>query len=324
MRNIEQEQEQVNSLRPTGVYSYVDNVQMWLRVPLGPRQRRWLQNRCDCYLDDQPARFNPRYRQRVQMRQPDESVLGWIAEQPGAYVNRLELALDLVFASEEEKEQAEAFIRKHLVKNHRGKQEIQLQGGTTTMYLSARNAANNLVTYGNRECRVTGEVNCLHIEWRKRGIAALRQENISAKNLNEIDHRDFWQRKLLLYVINPNKLGREYRKVYPERRHRRKDQLLTQGSYNVEKRTGQTLIKVIGVRKGVESTQAVIDAFRGKLKVRKCSERVEVKHLLPSQENENLSEEVETVDEMRMEIDGMRMEIDGRLQSTGNEDIRVF
>jgi hypothetical protein len=291
VRSIRQDRRAVNSrllasrIRPVGVYCYTDNVQVWLRELLSSRQRRWLQNRCDCFVDDQPARFDPRYRQRVQIRQPPETVLGWIAQRRDAYVNRLELALDLVFATEQEKEEAETFIRKHLVKNHRGKQEIQLQGGTTTMYLASPGAANNIVTYAGRECRITGEINCLHIEWRKCGGAALRQEGISAKNLNDIDHRDFWQRKLLLYAINPSKLGRQYRKVYEGRRHRRRDQLITRGSlnYNVEKRMGQTIIKAIGVKKGIESTQAVIDAHRGKkLNVRKSLERIEVKHLLPS------------------------------------------
>jgi hypothetical protein len=290
MRSIRQDRPAVNScllatrIRPISRDGYIDNVQVWLMEPLGPRQRRWLQNRCDCFVDDQPARFDPRYRQRVQIRQPPETVLEWIAQQPHAYVNRLELALDLVFATEQEKEEAETFVRKHLVKNHRGNQEIQLQGGTTTMYLASPGAANNIVTYGGRECRITGEINCLHIEWRKRGGAALRQEGITVKNLNDIDHRDFWQRKLLLYAINPSKLGREYRKVYEGRRHRRRDQLITHGSlnYNVEKRMGQTIIKAIGVEKGIEGTQAVIDAHRGKkLNVRKSLERIEVKHLLP-------------------------------------------
>jgi hypothetical protein len=231
VRSIKQGRSAVNSrllasrIRPVGVYCYIDNVQVWLREPLGPRQRRWLQNRCDCFVDDQPARFDPRYVQRLQIRQPPETVRKWITQRRDAYVNRLELALDLVFASEREKEEAETFIRKHLVKNHRGKQDIRLQGGTTTMYLAAPEAANNIVTYGDQECRITGEINCLHIEWRKRGGAAVRQEGITTKNLNDIDHRDFWQRKLLLDNINARKLGREYRKIYEGRRHRRRDQV---------------------------------------------------------------------------------------------------
>jgi hypothetical protein len=295
VRSIKQGRSAVNSrllasrIRPVGVYCYIDNVQVWLTEPLGPRQRRWLQNRCDCFVDDQPAPFDPRYRQRVQIRQPPETVLEWIVQQADAYVNRLELALDLVFASEREKEEAETFIRKHLVKNHRGKQDIRLQGGTTTMYLAAPEAANNIVTYGDQECRITGEINCLHIEWRKRGGAAVRQEGITTKNLNDIDHRDFWQRKLLLYNINARKLGREYRKIYEGRRHRRRDQVYSWDSfsYNVEERIGKTIVKEVGLNKGVESVQAVIDAYRGRgLNVRKTLERIEVKHLLPGRRAE--------------------------------------
>jgi hypothetical protein len=303
VENIKHDRTAVNSrflargIRPSGVYNYIDNGQVWLREPLGARQRSWLESRSECHVDDRPAQFDPRYRQRLQIRQPPPEVLKWIAEQPGAYVNYLELALDLVFATEQDKDEAEAFIRKHLVKNHRGKQEIQQQGGTTTMYLASPEAANNIVTYGDQECRITGEINCLHIEWRKRGAAALRQEGITAKNLNDIDHRGFWQRKLLLYAINPTKLGREYRKVYEGRRHRRRDQVINCGkfTYNVEKRIGQTIIKAIGVNKGIESVQAVVDAYRGKkLNVRKSPERIEVSNLLPRREERKIASEVET------------------------------
>ena len=293
-------------VRPIAIYAYFDVIQVWLERPVSERDYRWLKSQCgkrDCHRFDGTAAFDPRYQQRLQLRQPTKPAQQWIANRGDAYLNRAEYALDWVFASEAEKQQAETLFRRYFVKHHRGKQEMFYQ--STTQYLASREAANNIVCYGDKNCRITGELHCLHIEWRKQGAAALLRAGITAQSLIQFDHRAFWKEKLLLYAINPGKLGREYRKRYESgyrnKRYcyRKSDRIISFGSfaYNQDREMGLRLQKLIAnmmwVEKGCNqmSTQAVIDAYRGKgLKVAKALEQIDVSHLLPEEELPDLDD----------------------------------
>ena len=287
------------NIRPVAIYHYVDALQVWLKQPLTRRQYNWLKRRCDFDPFDGPATFDPQYVQRLQIRQPSDEVLQWIAYRCDAYLNRAEFALDWVFGSEEEKEQAQDFLRRYFIKRHRGKQEISYYGGSNSQYLASRTAANVPVNYGDKECKLTGELHCLHIEWRKQGAEALRRRGITVRDLVNFNHRAFWKRRLLLYAIDPSKLGKEYRKAYRSgfrntRYQRRKtDRIIRFGSfsYNEDREMGLRLQKLIKTKQwnetGVKqaSVQAILDAYRGKkLKVGKALREIDVSHLLSGEE----------------------------------------
>jgi hypothetical protein len=76
-------------------------------------------------------------------------------------------------------------------------------------YDAARSAPNRIVVYSEDFTRITGEPDCLHIEWRTTRARATRAVGInSPRDLLGFDHRGFWQKRLLLYDVDRGKLGR--------------------------------------------------------------------------------------------------------------------
>ena len=56
---------------------------------------------------------------------------------------------------------------------------------------------------------MTGELNCLHLEWHLNGVRAVWNAGIlSGADLLKWDHRAFWNKRLLLYEIEPWRLGK--------------------------------------------------------------------------------------------------------------------
>ena len=111
---------------PLAVYSYFDKVQCWVQRPIDSRTRTWLQNHCGrggVYLQNGPARFDARYRQRVELRQPDEQARQWVAGRDDALVNRAEMALDLLFACPADRDGASGFLHRHIVRRWHGKKQ---------------------------------------------------------------------------------------------------------------------------------------------------------------------------------------------------------
>jgi hypothetical protein len=81
-----------------------------------------------------------------------------------------------------------------------------------TRYDAARSARNNIVLYRQKFCRITGELHCVHLEWRARGRVTLRRLGINtAKDLFNFDHRAFWQKRMLLIDFQTQRLGRAFR-----------------------------------------------------------------------------------------------------------------
>jgi hypothetical protein len=117
--------------RPIAIYAYFDLIQVWRREPLDDATYSWLAKQCShLYFENKPARHDYRLRQRVEMKRLSESALRWLVAQEDAYLNRLEIALDLQFLHEEDRDEAFVFIHHHFIRNHRGhKQQIVLLRG---------------------------------------------------------------------------------------------------------------------------------------------------------------------------------------------------
>jgi hypothetical protein len=99
---------------------------------------------------------------------------------------------------------------------HGRKQNIRIVKTSTeenrpsgTRYDAARSAANVIVVYGQSHSRITGELNCLHLEWRVSGLNSVRNAGIrSGWDILDFDHNQFWRKRLLLYDVDRERLGR--------------------------------------------------------------------------------------------------------------------
>jgi hypothetical protein len=209
---------------PRAVEPYFDLIQVWRREPLDDATRAWLSGQCrHLYLKNGAAQFDSRLRQRVDMKGLSEAGLTWLIAQKDAFLNRLEIALDLHFDDEDARDSTFEFFHRHLVRRHlRRTQEVRCYRGdgqtpcreyhpslAQTRYDASRSAPNRIVNYKQESSRITGEVtSLLHLEWRVNGVRTLGRLGIeSVVDLGKFDHRRFWAHRLRLVDISSERLG---------------------------------------------------------------------------------------------------------------------
>jgi hypothetical protein len=187
--------------KPRSVIPYFDKLQIWLQDPAADGDLVRAARGCGrggLYHEEKPARFDANFRQRIELRQPTEAGLLWVARHNDALMNRLEVALDYVFDCQSDRDTAFDFFHRYLVRRWHGKkQKIKLVRGcqkkhngkrkasevvgeaeeAETRYDAAR-AANKTISYREGFSRATGELHCLHLEWHLNGVRSLRSAGI--------------------------------------------------------------------------------------------------------------------------------------------------
>ena len=138
--------------------------------------------------------------------------LVWIASRDDAYVNQVEVALDYIMASARDQDRLWDFLHRCWVRRWHGKQQIQKchPGSKATRYDSvARKPGHHTDFYKDKVSRISGEANCLHLEWKANGRRAVQGIGIESGNdLVSFDHHRFWNRRLLLLDLDVERLGR--------------------------------------------------------------------------------------------------------------------
>jgi hypothetical protein len=152
----------------------------------------------------------------------EQTQLRWVASRDDAYINRAEITLDYCFNNGAERDDAFDHLDRHIVRGWHGRRQLikkfnsdkgRLRKGGQTRYDAGRSAPNLLAFYKESFSRITGELNCLHFEWRANGGKALRSAGISSpSDLVGFDYRRFWLPRLKLFEVEPIKLGRLLRK----------------------------------------------------------------------------------------------------------------
>ena len=180
---------------PIGINPYIDKLQFWICRPLDDRELVVLRRICGrgkVRHFFRPAEFGDGYRQRIVVFQPPAGALRWLAERNDAKINQLEIAVDYVFETASHSDAAFEFLDRQIVRSwHRKNQVVKLVSGSNqkfrkdrpansvshlpTRYDARRIAPNKTVVYRNKYSRLTGEFNCLHLEWRLVGAKAARR-----------------------------------------------------------------------------------------------------------------------------------------------------
>ena len=168
-------------------------------------------------MDQEPGQW-------LQLRQPHREALRLLTSFGEHHLNYTEHALNWIYANRKTKNEDKYWIDRHLIRRyHRGEQDIRFVEGETR-YDARRRSANVTALYGDRASKVTGELFCLHVEWRCNRANALRRLGINSINdLVDFDHRAFWRKRLLLceWTCHPRVLGRLCRadvQLYGDRR----------------------------------------------------------------------------------------------------------
>jgi hypothetical protein len=233
------------TFKPTGVNAYIDKVQVWLKVPADRRTLTKFVQHCGrggMHFEDKPAPFGRGYRQRIELRQPSSEALQWLAERDDVLINRVEIALDYIFDSPSARDEAQEFLHFHLIRRWRSKkQHVRLYRASKerdsrgrrkaervheieraqTRYDAGRWSRNGIAIYTEHHSRITGELYCLHLEWRANGMRAVQAAGIrSAADLLHFDHHEFWRKRLLLFDVDIERLGRLFRNQAKKTRSR--------------------------------------------------------------------------------------------------------
>jgi hypothetical protein len=244
------------------------------------------------HIANGPARFDARYRQRVELRQPTDLALQRLSENHEALINRVEISVDYIFVCVADRDEARDFLHRHLVRRWHGKrQEIMVVRGRTkkalvpdadldkmgTRYDARRGSPNVIVLYGDEHSRVTGEPHCLHLEWRLSGLKAVRRARIgSGQDLVMFNHRHFWEKRLLLFDVDRERLGRLIRNSLDGTRRRKSGLERIGGSLiNFDKRTGDVNVRAHW------TIQGLIDELPRSYRVRRALIRISNQELLP-------------------------------------------
>lgn len=255
------------AVNSTSASSYLDKVVVWLQVPASARELAWLEKQCgrkqcgrkQCGrggidVKTRPAKFDPRYKQRIELRQPNLQALGWLSRRTDALITGVEVALDLVYACPDDRDDAEEFFARHRVRRWHGKDQPVFHF-KATRYDASRAAPNYIAMYPEPYSRITGEVqDILHIEWRATKARSVRAAGISApQDLLKFPFRKFWSRRLLLLdAPDPEKLGRYLR----NRRNGTRDRKpLNENGISIDRRWG-------GIALSYNSLQETLDRYR--------------------------------------------------------------
>lgn len=276
----------IASRLPIAKHAYFDKLAFWIENEFTDAEKDFIQAHCgpgDTDLDDpkwkRRSRFDPKLIQRVEVRQPDNELVLFLSKVPGLFLNMAEITLDLIFDSEEDRDAMCQFFDRHLIKRgHRG--EVAYEKGTR--YTDRRWAPTNLVMYRPEHAKLTGELNCLHVEWRVSGIAALRRMGInSVHDLLEFDHTAHWRKRLDLREFDFARLGRTYSNGHMKQRQHMARGLRVHVTkcgfrYPIDLKIGQVLWRC------EETVQNVIDHTRKKgIVVSTCLREINNSLLLP-------------------------------------------
>jgi hypothetical protein len=151
----------------------------------------------------------------VRVVSPKPQALEFLSSKDYLVPTSVEIALDIPTEEHEQAMEWVSFFDKHFAQRWHGKSRcLQIGYGT---YTKRSGSARLFVWYGGKKPLKGTTTPGFHIECRLVGIAALRAVGIETSTcLPEFDHRAFWERHLTLYKVDQEKLGKLYRKRFPD------------------------------------------------------------------------------------------------------------
>jgi hypothetical protein len=250
------------------VYTYFDRIRVWLRKPLHLRQLKSLERQCVLHVEDGPAWFDPIYQQKLEIYQPSDGALQCLARLPyDVLLNYLEVTCDFIMADEAANQRLlEAFKRGFLQPWHRSKRARSYpNGGYTTRICPApgeRRTGCWFEAYIDKPNKLSGEVNCFHIEGRYEGRQLLRSVRIEhPRDLVDFDFDQYFSKHLKLYHMDHERLGRYHHNKLSKAKRRRIS--IGPYGYNCDRARGMVLYRALSVDEDGEdcSLQSFVDRY---------------------------------------------------------------
>lgn len=264
--------------------AYIDKLQVWLPRHLTTKEQRQLRKCCGRRLHV----YLKEARCRVQLRQPAPEAFRLLEVIGGdaCMVNGIELALDLTSHDRRAVDDLRQFIDRALTMPMRKRRRDDRPMSHPlyyfgTLYHDRREAKRNVVVYSDRPSKVNGR-HCVHIEWRAKGAARLRDLGIQRPaDLIGFDHRAFWQEHLRLYAWDRAAIGTGYCRSTPT--YRVGDRPWEGLGYD-DRRFGQIIERAASVSQDGASAQSIRQWCRDLrwFKPTRCMVRLAADALLPA------------------------------------------
>ena len=176
-------------------------------------------------------------------------------------INYVEIARDFIFDEQAHALEMKRLTRRHFVQPRHGK-KVHRVFDNENYDTGRRQRGRVYLVYDDKPSKVTGEINCFHIEAKVSGVAACRRIGIDhPKDLLRFDYNAFWSRHFILFDVDRERTGRRLNNKASNTRRKTAATTKTGGTeYNADKATGNLVCKVHGMdADGSFSMQRLVD-----------------------------------------------------------------
>jgi hypothetical protein len=204
--------ELLRGICPIAIRFYFDRIRIWLREPLSQPDRKLIERHCG-RLHVRSVGFGC-YRQKIEVYQPREIALRALERlSRDAIVEYLEVSCDLIMADPAQIERLlEAFKHGFLQPWHRSKGVQSYPSGFSTRRFPKRGQRRGgfwFQWYGDKPCKLTGELNCFHFEGKYEGRQFVKRLGIQhPRDLKDFDFDSYFRKYLKLYRLDRERLAR--------------------------------------------------------------------------------------------------------------------
>jgi hypothetical protein len=174
----------VEQFKPTAIHFYFDRMRVWLQQPISTVHVRRLRKECGrggLHDVSEPAWFDRRYRQKLELHQPSTLALQSLSRLgDGVLLNYVEIACDLIFSDRDSVERClELFMGSFVQPWHRNTMQVRAypEGYTTRAppQPGERRVGHWSQYYVDKTSRLTGAPHCFHFEGKHEGVQFVRR-----------------------------------------------------------------------------------------------------------------------------------------------------
>jgi len=228
---------------PREGFAFFDKVAFRMRKKLTAKQMQLLRNNANSVNQriGRPIRGSDHVC-LLTIVNPRRQALEFLARRSDLICNYVEVALDIPTRDKASGMQLVEVFDRHFVQPHHHRSETNAQEFGS--YTRANKPGLRYVWYGDRASKVSGQA-CLHLEARTHGMAAVRRIGIrDPRDLLTFDHVEFWRKRLSLFTVDLERLGRWHDNTQKKSRRQAAD-IIQRGafSYNADRSLGAALFR---------------------------------------------------------------------------------
>lgn len=204
-----------SAIKPHATYCYIDTIELWFRYP--PTEYAKVRKMQDGRAILEPCRddagFTWGYRMIVhQPKRSTISMLDHLQQKYKAPICRLDVAADFILGSDQERQTVRAWLERNVLLRWRPAGPMFDEGDTTGWVeyrdrkrLGKKRANRDLELYADKECKLTGEVDCVHLELRFLTSAAVRAAGYGrATSVPKLNPRRLFRKHVKLVNFDPD------------------------------------------------------------------------------------------------------------------------